>query len=149
MNSNNYNSGTELNFNVSNIETSNSNYTSKSVLVCINHEKHYDSIDYSEGIYKGGLRNSGYVMPNEEAEARCRYLHNKYRVVNPKLGMVRASDDDRIKYELDLESLSEEEAMMMRVYIRRGENPNLIIKRAKEQSERIFVRGVLKVNNLL
>tara|TARA_R110000744_G_scaffold200854_3_gene320036 strand:- start:219 stop:614 length:396 start_codon:yes stop_codon:yes gene_type:complete len=92
MNSNNYNSGIELNVSIVSIISAIYQHIPYDRHTCINHEKYYDVIDYTDGTYRGELPNSGYVMPTEEAEQRCKYLHDKYRNIETKFGLVRARD---------------------------------------------------------
>lgn len=92
MNSNNYNSGTEINFDISNIESLYWIQEHETRLITLNHEKQYSSLDFSEGGFCSPSYNNGFVMSNYDAESRCRYLHNKYRKNTTKLGLVRTSD---------------------------------------------------------
>ena len=151
MNSNNYNSGIELNVSIVSIISAIYQHIPYDRHTCINHEKYYDVIDYTDGTYRGELPNSGYVMPTHEAEARCRYLHDKYRKVEQEFGLVRDGDYEEVleKAELDLEGLLQEEVMMVDVYLRRGVDPTIYIEKVKEQAERFRIRNSLIINGLL
>ena len=99
MYSNSIHTGTELNVDISNI---NSLFYSDFIdfrFITITHEKFYDQPNHCEGGYSAPYANSGFVMSNYDAESRCRYLNEKYRVINIEIREKQEINATKIKDE--------------------------------------------------
>tara|TARA_R110000824_G_scaffold114411_1_gene264919 strand:- start:253 stop:708 length:456 start_codon:yes stop_codon:yes gene_type:complete len=136
MNSNNYNSGLELNIDISNIESMYWIQPHETRSITIDHSRSYDSVSHEDsGVRCASSNNSGFVMSNYDAESRCRYLNDKYKskvqiTILPKLSNA------------EYNKLSSNE----KYYYDRGEDYEVV----KSVRERIYSRvAIFKMNGYI